>query len=152
MEDFRVPKREVPARILLDDGRLLDGTVFTAISGREGGPQRVAERLNDPEEEFLPVGADGNRFLLNKSGIITVEIAEGAEEEPADLEAGRLIPVRMTLTGGVSVIGRLHVVMPAERSRVLDYMNAAPRFLPLLGEGKVTLIQRSYIVSVLSEL
>ena len=38
--------------------------------------------------------------------------------------------------------------MPQERSRVIDFLNVASRFLPLFGEERVTLVQRSYIVAV----
>lgn len=152
MEIFRVPKREVEARILLDDGRTVDCTIFTAVTSPEGGPQRVLDRLNDPEEEFLPVHAGEERFLLNRSGIVTVELGGEAESvEGVDSDAGKMVAVRLTLTGGIGLIGRFHLVMPPERSRVLDYLNAAPRFLPLYGESKVTLVQRNYIVSALSE-
>jgi DNA polymerase-4 len=41
----------------------------------------------------------------------------------------------LTLTGGLSVVGKLSIVMPPERNRVVDYMNAAGRFLPLFGDG-----------------
>ena len=40
--------------------------------------------------------------------------------------------------------------MPPERSRVVDYLNAAGRFLPLFGEGVVTLVQRRFVVSLRS--
>jgi hypothetical protein len=152
MEIFRVPKREVQARILLDDGRTVDCTIYTALTSPEGGPQRVVDRLNDPDEEFLPVHAGEERFLLNRSGIVTVELAGDQETiEGADSEAGKRIPVRLSLTGGIGLLGEFHVVMPPERSRALDYLNAAPRFLPVLGEDRVTLVQRNYIVSVLSD-
>ena len=58
--------------------------------------------------------------------------------------------VRLTLAGGVSVVGMLMIVMPQERSRVVDYLNASGRFLPVYGEGIVTLVQRRYIVTVRS--
>jgi len=38
------------------------------------------------------------------------------------------------------------IVMPPERSRVLDYLNAAGRFVPVFGEGAVTLVQRRFVV------
>jgi hypothetical protein len=40
--------------------------------------------------------------------------------------------------------------MPPERSRVLDYLNASKRFIPLFGDGTVTLVQRGFIVVVRS--
>lgn len=149
--DYQVPRREVPARVLLDDGRILDCVVFTAVAAPGGGPQHVLDRLNDLDEEFLPVACGGDRFLLNKSGIMTVQITEPGELEGLGSAPGRQATVRLSLTGGISLVGRFRISLPPERSRVLDFLNRAARFVPLVGENRVTLVQRRYIVSVRSE-
>ena len=59
-------------------------------------------------------------------------------------------PVGMHLTGGINLVGRFEISMPPERSRVIDFLNVASRFVPLFGEDRVTLVQRSYIVAVRS--
>lgn len=151
MLTYQVPRRRVQARILVDDGRTLEGELFTALSSPEGGPQRVVDRLNEPTEEFVPVARGEDRFLLNKSGIVTVELTDPVEWEGLDPEAGRQVPVRVTLTGGLALVGRFHILMPPDQSRVMDFLNHVPRFVPLLGEGKVTLLHRSHIVTVRSE-
>jgi hypothetical protein len=51
----------------------------------------------------------------------------------------------------MALVGRFHIVMPAGRSRVLDFLNASGRFLPLWGDGHVTVVQRSFVVSVRSD-
>ena len=154
MELLRVPRREVAVRILLDDGRTLDGTLFTAEAGPDGRPERVLDHLNDSSEEFFPVACGEDRFVLNKAGVITVTLAGGEEQvgEPELYSAPEHeVPVRVTLTGGISLIGKLPIAMPRERSRVVDYLNSAPRFVPLVGVGQVTLVQRRCIVSVRGE-
>ena len=140
---FQVPRRETQARLLLDDGRTLEGFLFLAVAGPDGRPETVSDRLNDRGEEFLPVASGSDRFLLNKSGIILVTVAEGADAlRDAEEDGGREALVRLSLAGGTSLLGRLHIAMPAERSRVLDYLNAAPRFLPLRSTDGVTLVHR----------
>lgn len=152
MEIFRVPRRRVRARILLDDGRTVDGDLYTAAAVTEGRPETVVHHLNDPTEEFLPLACGEDRFLLNKAGIVYAQIlADPSEMGEAELEAARAVAVRLSLAGGMALLGTFRMVMPPERSRVLDYLNAAPRFLPLWGEGQVTLVQRSFVVSVRSE-
>jgi hypothetical protein len=124
--------------------------MFTAVSARDGGPQRVIDRLNDPGEEFVPVSCRDDRFLVNKSGIVTVQITQPDEIAAVRTGSGRDAAVRISLTGGISLVGRFEISMPPERSRVMDFLNVAPRFLALFGENRVILVQRSYIVAVRS--
>jgi len=151
MEIYRIPRREVPVRVLLDDGRTLDGTLFTAETGAAGRPEDLLTHLNEPGEDFVTLLCGGDSFLLNKSGIIWVRLTGSAAMEIADqAESGQRVPVRLSLAGGGSVVGTLMIVMPLERSRVVDYLNASGRFLPVFGDGAVTLVQRRFVVTVSS--
>jgi hypothetical protein len=151
MEIYRIPRREVAVRILVDDGRTLDGTLFTAETGAAGRPEDVLQHLNELDEDFVPLLCGKDSFLLNKAGIIWVQLTGSAAAEIADeAGSGPRVPVRFSLAGGISVVGTLVIVMPLERSRVVDYLNASGRFLPLFGEGTVTLVQRGFVVTVRS--
>ena len=151
MEIYRIPRREVAVRILVDDGRTLDGTLFTAETGAAGRPEDVLQHLNELDEDFVPLLCGKDSFLLNKAGIIWVQLTGSAAAEIADeAGSGPRVPVRFSLAGGISVVGTLVIVMPLERSRVVDYLNASGRFLPLFGEGSVTLVQRRFVVTVRS--
>jgi hypothetical protein len=152
MDIFQVPRREAPASILLDDGRVLEGQLYLAVAGHDGRPETVGERLNQTGEEFVPMACGGDRFLINKSGIIAVTVPDEADAVREDEGNGaKKAAVRLSLAGGTSLIGRLHIAMPLERSRVLDYLNAAPRFLALHAQNGVTLVHRRFIVSVRSD-
>jgi hypothetical protein len=151
MEIYRIPRREVQVRILLDDGRTLDGALFTTETTTGGRTEDVLQFLNGIDVEFVPLATGKDSFLLSKAGVIWVELTgEPAREISREVEAGRRVPVRLTLAGGLSVVGTLMILMPPERSRVVDYLNASGRFLPLFGEGVVTLVQRRFVVSVKS--
>ncbi len=150
MEIYRVPKLETRVRILLDDGRTLDGVLFTSVTGPLGGPETILERLADPAEEFLPLACGDDRLLLNKTGIILVQCPAEALGAAVGEQGAKEAAVRVSLAGGTSLLGRLSMRMPPERARVLDYLNAAPRFVPLFGERDVTLIQKHFIVTVRS--
>ena len=90
MELYRIPRRQVQARILLDDGRTLDGTVFTTDSVPGGRPEDVLHLLNDPTEDFVPLVCGDDSFLLNKTGIIWVQLTgETAAEVAEQSESGR---------------------------------------------------------------
>ena len=151
MEIYRIPRREVPVRVLVDDGRTLDGTLFTAETGAAGRPEDVLAHLNEPDEDFVPLLCGADSFLVNKAGIIWVQLTGAAATELADQsESGQTVPVRLSLAGGLSVAGTMQIVMPLERSRLVDYLNASGRFLPLFGDGSVTLVQRRFVVTVRS--
>ncbi len=149
MEAFRVPRREQQVRVILDDGRALEADMFAAVVGPDGRPGRILDRLNDAAEDFVPVRTGEERLLLNKSGMVSIQIEGSAEDViGAERAAGRELPVRIGLAGGSGLVGWLLVAMPRERSRVVDYLNAAPQFFPLIGEGQVTLVQKRFVVSV----
>jgi hypothetical protein len=151
MDMYRIPRREVPVRILLDDGRTLDGTLFTAETAPGGGPEDALHYLNATDDGFVPLLCGRDSFLLNKAGIVWVQLTgEPAREIAAAGIDARHVPARISLAGGLSVFGTLAIAMPPERSRVVDFLNAAGRFLPLLGEGTVTLVQCRFVVTVRS--
>jgi hypothetical protein len=151
MEIYRIPRRDVSVRILVDDGRTLDGTLFTAATAGGGRAEDVLHHLNEADENFVPLLCGKDSFLLNKAGIIWVQLTGDAAQEIArDAASGRRVPVRFSLAGGISVVGTLVIVMPPERSRVVDCLNASGRFLPVFGEGTVTLVQRRFVVTVRS--
>lgn len=145
MDVYRIPKRAVPVRLLLDDGRRLEGGLFVA-AGEGGDYESVYRRLNDPEEDFVPLAVGDDRFLLQKAGIVTAEPLDPVEPPPS--LGVPVVTARLALMGGIALLGRLIVEMPPERARVLDYLNAGPRFLPLWSDSGVVLVQRRAIVSV----
>jgi hypothetical protein len=137
--------------MLVDDGRTLEGTIFTAELGSGGRPENALQHLNEPGEDFLPVLCGGYSVLVNKTGILWVQLSDSAAEEIAeDAGSGRRVPVRLTLSGGIGILGTVVIVMPLERSRVVDYLNAAGRFFPVFGEDGVKLIQRRFVVTLSS--
>ncbi len=145
MDVYRIPRRTVLVRLLLDDGRSLEGGLYAAAGGGDDY-ERVLARLNDPEEDFVPLAVGDDRFLLQKAGIVTAELLD--PPDPRDPVGVRVVAARLSLMGGTAVLGRLRVEMPPERARVLDYLNAAPRFVPVWNERGVVLVQRRAIVSV----
>jgi len=148
MEMFRTPRRVVPVRVLLDDGRKLEGGLYAPGARADGTPGRLVDRLNDDTEEFLPL-AGRYETLLNKTCIISVELAAGEEQaEGIENEVAREQQVEIALIGGATLSGWIRFLMPEERGRLLDYLNVAPRFIPVIGENRVTLVHRRFIVSV----
>ncbi len=150
MDTFKVPKRGVEVRLLLEGGESLEGVLYVPPTGPYGGPGRLIDRLNDETEAFMPLVSDksGTR-LVSKARILTLEVAADQEDpEPIDTFASRELDVTIDTIGGVSLSGRLVFVMPAGQRRTLDFLNAAASFISLADEDKTTLIRRTGIISV----
>lgn len=149
MDVFRVPSRTIEGLVALEDGRELQGRLYVPVSGPDGRPARVLDRLNDDGERFIPLAVDAGRGLLvHKRWIRTVRLSEAEEAAPDDGEDGLEVTVRVTLNGGQLLRGTFRYTMPPDHSRLMDFLNDAPRFLPLLLPGEVVLINRDYIVCV----
>ena len=145
MQELRVPQRKVEVRVLLHGGEERSGVLYTALSNPEGRPGRLVDRLDDDAEAFLPFARDGRRELLHKSWVVWIRV-DG--EESHDEEATHAERLSITLAGGATVQGDVRYVMPPQRERLLDYLNAAPQFLPVRDAGTTTLVNRDFIVSV----
>ncbi len=154
--DLVVPKRKVPARIRLADSTILDGFLYAALEGRRGTPETVADRLNDSTEKYLPFALKDRHLLLNKARIVTVRTVstERRNEESSIAETGerREFRLKLTLSDGTIVVGSAHAPMPDDHARPLDYLNnRAPRFIDLVIDEEVFLVNSDYVVAVTEE-
>lgn len=146
---FKVLKRQVPVTLWVHpEGRVV-GSMFLTVPGTAaGGKEQPADVINKPVD-FLVFKLEGTgeiRFY-NKSSIVRVEYAD----QPVALAKGaRAHPCRITLMDGALFDGEIRKSLPAERSRLYDYMNDdTERFLTLhLGRGEVALINKSYVVFI----
>jgi hypothetical protein len=78
-----------------------------------------------------------------------VELPQGEEElEFQEAESGKEREVEVGMKGGLQLTGRLKYTMPVEKERILDYINAAPMFIPMLRDGRVVLVNGRYLVSL----
>jgi hypothetical protein len=149
MKVFQVPQREVQVEVLLSGGERLNGTLYAPQAGPSGGPGRLSDRLNDGEERFLPLVADEGAHLVSKSRVMAIHLPPG--EEDLEFEEGdqaKECSVELYLEGGVVLTGSLKYIMPVERLRIIDYLNAAPEFIPLLDNGRVVLVSRRFLVRI----
>jgi hypothetical protein len=146
MEEFKVPLVEVQASILLEHCGKIDGTLHVSSSGPAGGPGRVIDRLNDGDP-FVPWIENGQADLLSKNGILWVHL--NSPERITDHDS--VARVSILLSGGNRAHGAVHYLMPRQRSRVLDYLNAAPRFFAVSDDSGSLLVNRDHIVRIREE-
>ena len=149
MKMFQVPRRAVDVQVLLRSGIELPGTLYAAASGPDGRPGRLGDRLNEDAERFVALRSGDDGCLLNKSWILMVQL--DLAEEAQELEqtaAMREVQVRLKLAGGTVLEGRLPYSMPPGRGRLIDYLNEAPHFIPLIRSDKLTMVNRDFVVKI----
>jgi hypothetical protein len=148
MEEFRVPKREVVARIRLADGEEMDCTLYTTSTGPSGEPGRILDRLNDGSEKFVPLAAGSKRLLLNKRSLVWLRLPASSEplpDGPGMLERR----VRLALSDGQSLEGRLRYEMPPGRQRLIDFLNGSPPFIAVeVSSEETAILHRQYLSRV----
>lgn len=147
MSSFQIPRREVEASILLEGGETLTGRLFAPERGSHGEPGTLEGRLTDESEPFVPLVRDEGTVLVNAEWILTVTLARDAARLD-DSAGSERFALTLRLAGGSQVEGTVYAALPAAQSRLLDFLNAAPRFLPVETDAGVVLVNRSFVVSV----
>jgi hypothetical protein len=147
-EGFRIPRQSVEVKVLLEDEQVIVGQLYLPTTGPFGGPGRVEDRLNDVNEEFMPLlCGESQTYLVSKSHIISVEKAADPEELNSD-EANRNLEVCVDMIDGHSFSGRISYLLPPGQRRTLDFLNTSPPFFPLMGNGTITLVRRASVTRV----
>lgn len=163
MKAFQVPTRPVSVEVFLADGRQLSGRMFLAENPRvDGNTGLLMGSLNDPRE-FIPFEVGDERgarsLVLNKDHIVRVRLAadtQAARETPAVSEA-EVPPVAagaagetavLHLSDGSRITGQVAVQTPESLSRAVDKLNCAPRFLPVVRDDGVDVVQRCHVTTL----
>jgi hypothetical protein len=156
---LRTPTVEVPVRLALRGEPPTSATLFLPEAPQLGRAQLLEGVCNclDEEREFLPVVFGELRALVNRSAIAYVAVARRPagfdDDEVSDVHTlfDHRCPVAVTLEAGASLRGTLLFSSPAERSRLIDFVNLGPRFVRLWTSDELILVQRSAI-RILAEL
>jgi len=158
MKDFQVPTGAIGVEMFLADGVHIKGRIFLAQDPRHPGQtDQLIGALND-ERDFLPfeVGDDrGARSLvLNKEHIVRVRVLQPQPEEmPVSYTDPDSVqePHRETilhLSDGTQVAGRVVVDTPQAASRLVDKLNNGERFIPVVRDDGVDLVQRTHVLTL----
>ena len=142
--DYRIAKERYQVVVTTLAGEELVGDMFVQpYSPRHAGPEAPADVLND-DDPFFPLALEGGEtLLLAKAGVrdvVVPDLSEAADDEYL-FAATRPASVELTLTGGGSCVGTLHLETPDERPRLLDFLNRFHgRFLPLHTDEGIRLV------------
>ena len=149
MSDFRIAKGRTSVQLTLSDG-FLSGDMFVQSYSRRGDdPENPADILNDAEPFFPLALEDGTTLLVAKNQVREAFVESLPEEDPDLRSAVREAAVEVTLVGGATRTGSVHLEVRSERPRLLDFLNLYEhRFLILHSSDGVWLINRDLIEHV----
>jgi hypothetical protein len=145
---FRVEKLRRAVRVVLTDGRRLDGDVFLAERTKiRAEPQEPIDMLNE-DAPFFPFFLNEQEVLLvAKEQVTRVETAV-PDGESSDMPDGAMA-VEITLIDGSTISGFVPLEKRGEQTRLLDFLNGyLKRFIPVFWGEQVCLVNRSLIASV----
>ena len=149
LTDYKIEKRRCPVTLMLSDGEQLRGDIFVRpVSRFRPEPQSAGEFLNEDDPYFALVSANGLGLMVAKENVVRVETDLPTDDDSVDIP--RLgLDVEITLTGGAICRGTVFLDTPAERGRLIDYLNSyAGRFLVVYDTTKVTLLNRRAVTHV----
>jgi hypothetical protein len=154
VSEFRIEKRRTGAALTLTTGATVRGCFFLAGSAATHmGPERVADLLN-AEPGFFPfeLNTESNPYtvLYNRSQLVLVTLLEDTVE--AQLDPGYNVAtereVRMLLSNGRTVEGRVRVYRPTGRDRLSDYARAAEMFRYVETSAATVIVNVVHIVEL----
>jgi hypothetical protein len=154
VSEFRIEKRRAEAALTLTTGTTIRGCFFLAgSSASHVGPERVADLLN-AETGFFPfeLNSDGAPYtvLYNRSQLVLVTLLEETTE--AQLDPGYSVAtereVRILLSNGRTVDGRVRVYRPTGRDRLSDYARTPDVFRYVETDEGTVIVNVDHIVEL----
>lgn len=150
-EHYRVAVSDFSACLVLGNGDCFEASFYLRLSSAFGhGRESLGERLNDPATLFLACKVEEEVQLVHLKSIAYLEV-HGSLPEVEYLEhvgAARQ-PAILTLRTGDTIQGEFLSILPPNRSRVSDLLNAPDeRFLLFLTDRLSLYINRDAIVRV----
>jgi hypothetical protein len=151
MDDLRVPKRQVPAELLLPGGGTRRIALFLAEAAHDhAGPERPSDLLNRGAG-FVPAfdEAAGGITFVGVAGIAALRVDRALEEDLAEAE---ILPteheIEVQLESGASLRGLLSYARPLEHSRLADFLNEPAPFFALLQEDGIALVNKRHVARI----
>ncbi|BDG04848.1 hypothetical protein [Anaeromyxobacter oryzae] len=151
MEELRVPKRRVPAEVVLPGGAERRVVLFLAEAAADhSGAEQPGDLLNGPGD-FFPALDElaGAMTFLHRGAVAVVRVARTLE---ADCAEALTLPteheVEVHLADGSCRTGLVSYLRPPDRARLVDFLNEAPPFFRLLEADAVALVNKRHVTRV----
>lgn len=149
-QEFRIPKSSVKIVCNTVTGEKIDGEIFLD-AGQNASAPHIADFFNS-EMLFLPLktSAEKQSRLISKNAIAFVEtgrfLPNLRQETSAFLTKRKM--ARFIVDSFRTVDAEILIDTPVDQARVLDVLNLANRFLPVLYDGKYCLLNTNRILEV----
>jgi hypothetical protein len=144
VHEYRIEKLRLALSLRLLGGEVIDGHVFLQPATYGGGRESAMHLLNAPEP-FLPIDQEGRGILLvSKDRLLEAWGEAMGDEDELRLATARAVHVELQLPGCTMQAGTILLEVPADRPRVLDFLNDnQQRFIRLnTGAGALAINSR----------
>lgn len=146
MSDYRIEKVRRRVELSLVNRVELAGDIFLQAAARYGaGPEEPVDALNG-DAPFLPlVQSPGEVTIVQKSHIFTLSTPLPERDDAIDRGAVGM-HVELTLSDGTVWAGSVFPEQPADRPRLVDFLNDTPRrFIALFTRDRVVAVNRDHL-------
>ena len=155
-EQYRVPKREVIAEVVLFGQPPASMTIFLSDRAEtHSGFERPSDLLNRAGA-FIPAAEKkGGLVLLRRDAVTTLSVLAsdelgGGEPRAEDLAAEQAtrLQVEIVLEDGSKACGTLTYLMPEGERRLLDFLNLPEGFITLRDGDRIRLVNKNRIARI----
>ena len=154
MSEFRIEKRRAAAALTLSTGTVARGSFFLAASSAShAGPERAVDLLN-AEPGFFPfelnAEAGPHTVLYNRAHVVEVRLLEESGESQLDPGYGVATEreVRMLLSTGTAIEGRVRIYRRAGHDRLSDYARTPDAFRYVETPEGTVIVNSAHIVQL----
>jgi hypothetical protein len=144
---LRIAKARRQVSMWVHPEGLVKGAIFVTV-GQDNQTQEDPRYVLNADKPFLVLQRENPEEVrfYNRTSIVRVEY-EG--EKPND-ENATTIPCRLNLMDGSMLEGDIIEVLPADHSRLYDYLNQGQeRFIRLFtDDSQVCMVNKNYIIQV----
>jgi hypothetical protein len=150
MDDLRVPKRRVPAVVLLPRGAERRIALFLAEAASGHAGQERPSDLLCGGDDFVPAvdEATGQMTFLNRAALAVVRVARALEADDAEATLPTEHDVEVLFSDGLVLRGLVSYLRPADHARLVDYLNEPTPFFRLHEGDTVALVNKRHVKRV----
>jgi len=154
VSEFRIEKRRAEAELTLTMGAAIKGCFFlSGLRATFAGPERIADLLNS-SGGFFPFevhdDSSPHTVICNRSQLVLVTLLDTPIEAQADpgYSVAKEREIRIVLSTGRIVDGRVRIYRPSGRDRLSDYAREPETFRYIeTGDGTV-IVNSAHIVEM----